>query len=123
MKEPDTHSIIKKTVENLNKGNTVVFEVQSANTKGKFFNCNHCFAITLKAGFIEKSKLYYGTNFSLKSCYDTVIEYVTKRVQEKYSEKILVIGFIEYCIDHPMTKEELHQFESGIIGDIEKHII
>lgn len=123
MNELDTNPAITKIVENLNKGNTVVFEVQYANTKGKCFNCNHCFAITFKAGFIEKNKLYYGTKFNLKSCYEKVIEYVTKRVQGKYNEKILGIGFIEHCIDHPMTIEELTQFELGILGDIEKHII
>lgn len=122
MKKINTNSAeVEQVLENLNKGNTVLFEIYCVETK----KVNHLvylnIPVNLEKGFLNQKEPKTGRSFTQQEFLEPIICYVYDSVQNNFSFEIEGISYQPLCFDHRVTSEELIQFETEMKSYISNH--
>ena len=112
MKQPIADSKAVEILENLDKGNTVIFMIAGVKTKKGYYSGSSGVRFNMKAGFLADNANKTGGGYPLPKLFEQILQHIMDLVQPDFKELIESLTYKAVCYDHNLTDEEFNQVKS-----------
>jgi hypothetical protein len=114
MKQPIADSKAVEILENLDKGNTVIFMIAGVTTKKGYYSGSSGVLFKMKAGFLACNENQIGGAYPLPELFEQILQHVMDTVQPNFKEVIENLTYTAICYDHNLSDKELKQIRSKV---------
>jgi len=112
MKQPIADSKAVEILENLDKGNTVIFTIAGVTTKKGYYTGYSGLRFNMKAGFLADNANKTGGGYPLPILFEQILQHIMDLVQPDFKEHIESLTYKAVCYDHNLTDEAFNQIRS-----------